>query len=131
MMAGRRRDQRGVTALETVLIAPALLALIFASIQFALWYYAGTVARAAASEGSQAGAVGAAGPAAASAKANAVIAGPGSGILHAGSVQTDERGGYVTVTVRGKAPSLVVGLDLGVAATSTKPLEQFSPQGRP
>lgn len=114
-----------------MLIAPALLVMIFGCMQFALWYYAGGVARAAATEGAQAGAAGGAGFGAASAKANEIIAGPGRGILHADTVRVATNGANVTVTVTAQAPSLILGMSLPVQATSSEPLEVFRAQSGP
>lgn len=122
-------DERGVSTLEFVMIAPALIALIFGIVQFSLWYYAGEVARAAATAAAQAGAAGA-GSAAAQTRAAAVLDGPGNGIVHGGQVHVDAQGANMTVTVSGHAVSLVFGVTLDVNATASEPLEQFSPQGR-
>jgi len=47
----RRRSERGVSSLELAILAPAILALIFVSIQTALWLYGRSVALNAAQEG--------------------------------------------------------------------------------
>jgi Flp pilus assembly protein TadG len=127
----RRRDERGLAALEFVLIAPALLTLIFAVIQFALWYYAGSVARAAAREGANAGAEAPLDPGAAARKAQAVANGPGGGVVRNVGVQVGTSGDEaITVVVTGNAPSLVLGVSLPVRATGTAPLEVFRPESQ-
>lgn len=128
---GAGRDEAGVTTLEFVLIAPALITLIFGIIQFSLWYYAGEVARTAATSGATAGATANAGVGAARTEANTVLAGPGGGIVHASQVAVTPQGPNMTVTVTGHATSLVLGLTLDVHATSSEPIEQFSPETRP
>ena len=47
----RRRSERGVSTLELSILAPAIIALIFVSIQTALWLYGRSVALNAAQEG--------------------------------------------------------------------------------
>ncbi|TDW76346.1 TadE/TadG family type IV pilus assembly protein [Kribbella pratensis] len=47
----RRRSERGVSTLELAILAPAILTLIFLSIQTALWLYGRSVALNAAEEG--------------------------------------------------------------------------------
>ena len=110
--------------LEMALVAPALLVLILSCVQFSLWYYAGSVVRAAAREGANAGAEGAA----AEPAARAVVAGPGGGgAVHAPevAVSTDAGAQTVTVVVSGEAPSLVLGLRLPVRASATASAETF------
>ena len=46
-----RRSERGVSSLELAILAPAILALIFMSVQTALWLYGRSVALNAAQEG--------------------------------------------------------------------------------
>lgn len=122
--ATARQDERGVTTLEFVLVAPALVALIFGIIQFALWYYAGEVVRSAATSAAAAAATGGG----AGSEATSVLAGPGNGIVQAPTVTSGHSGDLVTVTVTGHAPSLVLGVHLDVHATASEPLEQFTPQ---
>ena len=50
----RRRDQRGASALEMVLIAPVLLFALMAIVQFGLYFHAKNVAEQAAQEGAAA-----------------------------------------------------------------------------
>lgn len=47
----RRRDERGASAIELAIVAPVLIFVIFATIQFALWFYGRNVALQAAREG--------------------------------------------------------------------------------
>jgi Flp pilus assembly protein TadG len=120
-----------LAALEFVIVAPALLALIFAVIQFSLWYYAGSVARAAAREGANAGAEAPLDPGAAARTAQAVVTGPGGGVVRHVGVQVSPSGDEaITVVVTGNAPSLVLGVRLPVRATGTAPLEVFRPESQ-
>ena len=122
------RDEAGVTSLELVLIAPALFVLLFLGAQLALWYLAGSVATSAARDGANAGAFAAAGPDAAYRRANAIVTGPGGGLLSAPAVTVTADARTVTVKVDGNAPSIVPGLDLPVHATAVTPIEAFQPE---
>jgi Flp pilus assembly protein TadG len=125
---GGSRDEAGLTSLELVLIAPALFVLLFLGAQLALWYLAGSVATSAAHDGANAGAFAAAGPGAAYSRANAIVTGPGGGLLGTPSVTVTADGRTVTVRVDGSAPSIVPGLDLPVHAKAVTPIEAFQPQ---
>ncbi len=121
----RRRDEKGMSTPELVLIAPALLVLIFLGAQFALWYFAGSVATTAARDGANAGAAGNAGGAVAYNRATSVISGPGAGVLTA-TVAVTATGQTVTVKVDGNAVSLIPGMSLPVHATAATPAESFT-----
>jgi Flp pilus assembly protein TadG len=125
---GCHRDEKGLSSLELVLIAPALFVLLFLGAQLALWYLAGSIATSAARDGANAGATGAAGPAAAYNRADAVVTGPGVGILSGPSVSVNATADTVTVTVAGAAPSLIPGLELPVHAVAATPVESFRPE---
>lgn len=120
------RGEQGVTTLEMALLAPALLLAVFLCLQVALWYDASGVARTAAT---QAAINGAQAPqsvtASATAAADAVLGGPGAGIMRQGSLTVTSQGGDVVVSVVGTAPSLIAGLSWTVHATARQPLEQF------
>lgn len=125
---GGTRDEAGLSSLELVLIAPALLVLLFLGAQLALWYLAGSIANSAARDGANAGAAAAAGPSAAYSRANAIVTGPGGGILTSPAVTVTADANTVTVKVDGTAPSIVPGLDLPVHATANTPVEVFRPE---
>lgn len=125
---GGRHDEAGLTSLELVLIAPALLVLLFLGAQLALWYLAGSVANSAARDGANAGAFAATGPDAAYSRADAIVTGPGSGILTGPSITVTADAQRVTVRVDGSAPSILPGLDLPVHASAATPVEAFRPE---
>lgn len=124
---GAPRREAGLSSLELVLIAPALFVLLFLGAQLALWYLAGSIATSAARDGANAGATAAAGPAAAYHRADAVVTGPGIGILTGPAVTVTADANTVTVTVVGAAPSLIPGLELPVHAIAATPVETFQP----
>jgi Flp pilus assembly protein TadG len=53
----RCRDERGASTIEMVIIFPVTLFIVFGIVQVGVWYYASSVARAAAQQGAQASAV--------------------------------------------------------------------------
>lgn len=133
-----RRDgehgERGVSAIEFVLLTPLLFFLIFATVQFALYFYARHVAIAAAQEGDRVAREERANPnqnwsGDASAKANDWINQLAPSLLVGSGVRTGESGpvggdGWnvsVTVTV----PPLLSWGGVSVTETSSGPVEQF------
>lgn len=131
---GRRRSQRGASSLELAILAPALLSLIFISIQTALWLYGRSVALNAAQEGVSrlrlvqppvyTTAVGE--------KVRADIESyaqqlGGTSLQHAtvAAPSYNNPEGMVSFTVTGETVSLVPGVTLKVTRTATGPIEQF------
>ncbi|HZX08117.1 TadE family protein [Kribbella sp.] len=130
----RRRSERGVSTLELAILAPAILALIFVSIQTALWLYGRSVALNAAQEGVSrlrlvqptvyTAAVGEKVRADIQSYAQQV----GGTTLRNATVpfpSYNSPQGMVSFTVTGDTVSLVPGLDLKVSRTATGPIEQF------
>ena len=130
----RRRSERGVSTLELAILAPAILALIFVSIQTALWLYGRSVALNAAQEGVSrlrlvqptvyTTAVGE--------KVRADIESyaqqlGGTTLQHANVEfpKYNDPQGMVSFTVKGDTVSLVPGLNLTVTQTASGPIEQF------
>ena len=129
--ARRRRSERGVSTLELSILAPAIIALIFVSIQTALWLYGRSVALNAAQEGvSRLRLV------------QPLVYTPAVGEKVRADVQSyaQQLGGTTLqnatvpfpayndpegVTVTGKTVSLVPGLELKVTRTATGRIEQF------
>jgi len=129
-----RRSERGVSSLELAILAPAILALIFMSVQTALWLYGRSVALNAAQEGVSrlrlvqppvyTPAVGAKVQADIQAYAEQL----GGTTLRNTSVEAPSYNspeGMVSFTVTGDTVSLVPGLKLTVERTATGPIEQF------
>jgi Flp pilus assembly protein TadG len=130
----RRRSERGVSSLELAILAPAILALIFMSIQTALWLYGRSVALNAAQEGVSrlrlvqppvyTEAVGEQVRADIESYAQQI----GGTSLQNASVPPPSYNnpeGMVSFTVTGDTVSLVPGLTLKVSRTATGPIEQF------
>jgi Flp pilus assembly protein TadG len=139
--ARRRRDadrESGVSAIEFVLLTPLLFFLIFATVQFALYFFARHVAIAAAQEGARVARAEAANPREnwsgdAKAEANVWInrLAPsllsGSGVHTASAGTRGAEGWTVSVSVTATVPSLFPWANFAVTETSTGPVEQFIP----
>ena len=145
----RRRDadrESGVSAIEFVFLTPILFFLIFATVQFAVYFFARHVAIAAAQEGARVARAEAANPAEnwsgdAKVKAVAWINQLGPSLLKkdcanhptTACVNTRMTGvagnadWTVYVTVTADVPSLFPGLGMSVTETSSGPVEQFVP----
>lgn len=148
----RRRDavranrESGVSAIEFVFLTPVLFLLIFATVQFAMFFFARHVAIAAAQEGARVARAEAGNPAenwSADAKTKAVdwinqLApsllddncnnDPTTACVGTGSAGAPGADGWtVSVTVTANVPSLIPGVHMTVTETSTGPVEQFIP----
>ena len=138
----RRRDavrenrESGVSAIEFVFLTPLLFFLIFATVQFAMYFFARHVAIAAAQEGARVARAEAANPAEnwsgdAMAKSNAWINNLAPSLLGGARVSTAANGvpgadGWtVSVTVTATVPALFPGMNMTVTETSSGPVEQF------
>ena len=129
----RRRDERGVSAVEMAFIAPGLIFLIFFSIQGALFFYGRSVAIQAAREGVsqlrlaqdqatyediRAGVVD-------NTESFAVAVGRESLIDPVATPSYDDEAGRVRMKVTGRVISLLPGLDLTVTQEAEGPVERF------
>lgn len=131
---GRRRSQRGASSLELAILAPALLSLIFISIQTALWLYGRSVALNAAQEGVSrlrlvqppvyTTALGETVRADIEAYAQQ-LGGNSLGDAKVLPPTYNNPEGMVSFTVTGETISLVPGLKLTVSRTASGPIEQF------
>lgn len=119
-----QHSQRGSTALETAVLAPAMLILVGLIVQGGLWYHARDVAIAAAEEGARVSAVENGTSSAGSAAAASFAARTGSGFLTNVSVSTSRSATSTTVVVDGASLSLVPGLPFLVSQSATVPVER-------
>jgi Flp pilus assembly protein TadG len=132
---GIRRPQardRGASAIELAILAPMLLALIWLTIQYALYFQGRQVALAAAQVGDRVAREQAA--TVRGWQANAVndaetyYDGLGTKVLGNGITATARRvGNEVQVTVTGQAASIMLGLTLTINETAVGPIECFRP----
>jgi Flp pilus assembly protein TadG len=134
--AGRENRESGVSAIEFVFLTPLLFFLIFATVQFAMFFFARHVAIAAAQEGARVARAERANPAEdwsgdATAKSTAWINQLSPNLLTAARVTTGQSGApgadgwTVSVTVTATVPSLFGNMN--VTETSSGPVEQFVP----
>ena len=133
-MRFRPRSERGVSSLELAILAPAILALIFMSIQTALWLYGRSVALNAAQEGVSrlrlvqppVYSTGVGEKVRADIESYAQQVG-GTSLQHASVAPPSYNNpeGMVSFTVTGETVSLVPGLTLKVSRTATGPIERF------
>jgi hypothetical protein len=118
-------EDRGSTLVEAVLVIPAVMIVLLAVVQFALWAHAAQVAQLAASEGDRAARTFGGGTVDGSAAARSILQGPGSDL--ATSVVTVDvmPGDVARVRVQGTAVGVLPGLSLPVSATQVGPIQEF------
>lgn len=119
--------ERGSAALEAVLVYPAVLLLVLAAVNTALWYHARSLALAAAQEGARAGRVHGSGLAAGQAAAERFVRQVGGSFLTSPEISVERRADTVVVEVRGQAISLIPLLPLGVRQVARAPVERWTP----
>lgn len=131
MPARRRRapaGQRGSSAIELVLLTPVLIALVFAVIQAALLWHAHHVVLAAAQQGDRlARSATRFDPGEIRAATVAYLRSLGADLVENPTVTVTRDGGWVTVSVTGRAASPLPGAALLVRGTSRGPVESFRP----
>jgi hypothetical protein len=119
--ARRRRrpgDDRGSASIEFAITAVAVMAIMFTAIQAACWFWARSIALAAAQEGVDAQRAYNAEPGAGEAKANAFIASTGDGLTGTTVVVTND-GQAVQATVSGHCLSVIPGFCNAFPVTTT------------
>ncbi|MBA3019660.1 TadE/TadG family type IV pilus assembly protein [Propionicimonas sp.] len=120
----RSGDQRGNAALQTAILAPAMLALAGVIIQGGLWYHARDVAIAAAEEGARASASQDGTSSAGRSAAVSFATRTGSGFFKVGSVEATRGATSTTVVVEGESTVLVPWLHLPISQSATLPVER-------
>lgn len=120
-----RRDERGETMTQTVIVAPVLLTLIMFIIQFALIAHAQNVAEAAAQEGVAASRQFDASESHGTASAKAALSNLGPRMLSDRSVSVNRSQTTATVTVKGSVIALVPGYSHTIIETASGPVERY------
>ncbi len=127
------RGDRGSATLEITVLFPVVLLLILGVVQGALYYHARDVALAAAADGLTAARsrTGSAEQGRRAAVAFLARAG-GDDVLHAAQVSAARAGASATVTVTGRAVSLLPGLPgWSISQAASGPVERFTRAGQP
>ncbi|WP_128375965.1 TadE/TadG family type IV pilus assembly protein [Streptomyces cavernae] len=134
--AASSRGDSGMTAIEFVLLTPVLFFMIFATVQFALYFFADHVAQAAAQAGARkARATADEQPGAWRGEARDVVdsyiqqLGPQL-VLAPEVVMLQPEPNTVGVEITARVPSVFPGLDLTVHAQSAGPVERFVEEGQ-
>lgn len=133
--AASTRGESGMTAIEFVLLTPVLFFMIFATVQFALYFFADHVAQAAAQAGARkARATADENPGGWRGDARDVvddyIQQLGPQLVLGPDVKTLEpKANTVGVEITAKVPSVFPGLDMTVRAESSGPVERFVEEG--
>lgn len=133
--AASARGDSGMTAIEFVFLTPVLFFMIFATVQFALYFFADHVAQAAAQAGARkARATADARPGGWQGEARGVVDSYirqlGPQLVLAPEVKTlQPEQNTVGVEITARIPTVFPGLELTVHARSTGPVERFVREG--
>ena len=129
----RARRDTGSVSLEIAILGPALLLLVFAVVQGGLWFYARSLALAAAEEGATAGAAYQADRSAAAARARAFLTEQAGDTLTSTEVTTT--GSSITtvrIQVTGRSLSVLPGIPgLPVTQVAQADVERFTTDATP
>lgn len=124
------RDDRGGTALETAVLAPPILLLLFVALQICLLSYARSAAHTAAREAANAARAYNAPAGTGEAKANDFLARNGDWLTGT-EVSVTRTGSDVVVVVHGQALSLLPGVSFAVTRTAHGTVERFTTEATP
>lgn len=121
--------ERGSAAVQTAMLFPVVLLLVFGLIQGALWFHARNIALGAAQEGARAAS--AEGGAGGELRAREFVGNlTGGTLIRDLDVREATTAEMVTITVVGNAPSLLPGVTgLTVRQSATAPIERFTEVG--
>lgn len=122
-----REGERGDANISAVLLWPAVLAIVWLSLQTGLWMFARQVALSAAEQGAQAARAQPVSTARADTAATGFMAAAGRGLVTDPAVTTSITGGSMRVQVTGKAISLLPGVTFTIHQESVQPLERITP----
>lgn len=120
--------QDGSVTLSTVVVFPAVLALILLGVQAGLLAHARDVARSAATEGLRSARLYGSTAAAGEARARTFLDETARGLITDTTVRAERGPSSARVQVSGRALSLLPGVNPTVRAEATGPVETFTPQ---
>jgi hypothetical protein len=128
---GRRAaGTAGSAAVESVVIIPVAMMVVFLVVQLCLWAYAGTLVQAAATAGEQAATSVGGSPAAGQTAARTELTDTASKIVVDPSAQAQVLiGGRIEVTVSGNTETIIPWLRLPVSATRVGISQEFRESG--
>lgn len=121
----RRRDS-GSVSVELVVLMPLLLMIVAAGVQGAVYYYARSLALAAAQEGARAAAIPGATEATGTAAASAFLADHGGNSLTNLTIAGRRTPTTATITVHGSSLSLIPGWAPTVTQSADLPVERLT-----
>ena len=124
---------RGSVTVELAIVFPVLLVIVSGFIQYALWFYARSLALAAAQQGVSVARSYGSTPDAGRASALAFIADHGSDtLLSPAAIASNAGAGQVQVVVTGRSLSVLPGVaGIGVSQSAAGPVEHFTTAGAP
>lgn len=122
-----RERERGDANISAVLLWPAVLAIVWLSLQTGLWMFARQVALSAAEQGAQAARSQPVSTARANTAAAGFMAAAGRGLVTDPAVTASITGGSMRVQVTGTAISLLPGVTFTIHQESVQPLERITP----
>jgi hypothetical protein len=108
-----------------VLVIPVIMVILLTVVQCALWAHAAQVAQLAASEGDRSARSFGGGALAGVGRADAILQGPGSGVVASNASVTMMPGGVTRFTVTGRAVSILPDITLPVSAVVVGPMQVF------
>lgn len=120
------RDERGFETAETAIVLPALLLIILAIVQGALWYHGTNLVQASAANAYEAARLYDA-TTADGVNAGTATAEQAGGMLTNVTVDVDRTATEVTATVTAITPGLLPGVNTTVTKTITGPIERWVP----
>jgi Flp pilus assembly protein TadG len=125
----RSRDERGSVTVEAVVLFPLVLLLIFGAIQAGLYYYARSIAMAAAEQGLQSERTEQGTTGAGAGATQTFLSGASKGLLTGTAVIPTRTATTAAITVTGQVPSLIPGLTLTVSQTAAGAVERITTTG--
>lgn len=122
----RRTAERGSTSVQMVVLMPALFAIMFLGLQAALVYHARTLALAAAQEGARAAGGESSSVAVGASSARSFLDDTAGDALSATTVSARRTATTSTVTVTGRALSVIPGWQPNVTQSASVPVERIT-----
>lgn len=120
------RGERGSSSIEMVIALPIVLTVLFLAVQAGMWFYARSIALAAAQSGARTSAMLNSSLQAGLADAQSFATDVGGTTLSGVSVTGARSATSTTVTVQGHTVRLVPFMDLTVTQSATLPVERYT-----